>query len=100
MAVAIMNWISDRRDDVSFWLRKDVSFMFKVLNAVSGDRLRLYVAFACMRADALREEYDDLVKKSNDMSKPMTREEYNTRIAFLDYYIKDIQKEVNDLFQI
>ena len=100
MAVAITNWISDRIDDVSFWLRKDVSFMFKILNAVSGDRLRLYVAFACMRADALRDEYERIVKKANDMTQSMTREEYNARLGFLDYYITDIEKEVNDLFKI
>ena len=48
-------WFFDRECDIDFLRRKDVSLRFKILNLLSGDKLRPLMAFPTIHiSDAIR----------------------------------------------
>ncbi|MBP5597128.1 MAG: hypothetical protein J6Y02_17230 [Pseudobutyrivibrio sp.] len=86
-------------DDISFLKRKDVSWRFKILNLISGDRLRLEMAINCMNADQSIEWLDEFYKfieKYPDTSK----EDLVSYMKACDWRIRGMKKDLWDIWEI
>lgn len=53
------NWLSNLQDDLDFLLRKEVSLRFKILNILSGDKLRNNLAVAMMALHDVKPYVED-----------------------------------------
>lgn len=84
----LQNKFSDLHDDISFLKRKDVSWRFKILNVLSGDRLRLAIAIPCMKLDNLIDHHNDIYE---------FKEKYNTDPNDLVEYYKGLDREMDRL---
>lgn len=95
----VRNKLSDLGDDISFLKRKDVSWRFKILNLISGDRLRLEMAINCMNADQVIEGVKDIyefIEKYPDTSK-------ETIVNYLkgnDWNLKQLKKDLWGIWEI
>lgn len=105
----IPNILSDLLDDIHWWKRNDVSFRFKLMNLVSGDRLRLEMASINHALNQVDETYQliaDLWKDQPDYLDPndlipcsiVIEEGY--RVALVRMYTKAIHKTVRGIWTI
>ena len=86
-------------DDISFLKRKDVSWRFKILNLISGDRLRLDLAITCMQFDERikwKNGLYEFMEKNPDISK----EELISYIKACDWRMDRIRKDLWDIWEI
>lgn len=94
----LQNKFSDLHDDISFLKRKDVSWRFKILNVLSGDRLRLAIAIPCMNLDSLIDHYNDIYEfKEKYNADPNDVVEY---CKGLDHEMGRLKKDLWDIWQI
>ena len=94
----LQNKLSDLHDDISFFKRKDVSWRFKILNVLSGDRLRLAIAIPCMQLDSLIEQHNDIYEfKEKHNADPNDVVEY---YKSLDQRMDRLKKDLWDIWQI
>lgn len=100
----LCNRVSDLRDDIDFLRRKDVSVRFKVLNIISGDRLRPMVAFAaCRTADAKKvfDSIPDYKKMQREFfGGDLSAEDYEAIIARIMWYVERADKDIRDFWQM
>lgn len=95
----VKNKINDLYDDISFLKRKDVSWRFKILNLISGDRLRHDLAITCMQFDQRIEWKNGLcefIEKHPDISK----EDLISYIKACDWRMDRIRKDLWDIWEI
>lgn len=95
----VRNKLSDLGDDISFLKRKDVSWRFKILNLISGDRLRFEMAINCMNADqAIKglKDFYELIEKYPDTSKEVV----NYFKAANDWNLKQLKKDLWGIWDI
>lgn len=94
----LQNKFSDLHDDISFLKRKDVSWRFKILNVLSGDRLRLAIAIPCMNLDSLIDHHNDIYEfKEKYNADPNDVVEY---FKGLDHEMGRLKKDLWDIWQI
>lgn len=94
-------WVSDRKDDIDFLRRDDVSGLFKFLNILSGDRLRNYVCFANIAVRDVKRYYDQTAELKAVFGDDLTLEEYDGFVqSFLGWHIDKAVRECQDLWQI
>ena len=94
----LQNKLSDLYYDISFLKRKDVSWRFKILNVLSGDRLRLAIAIPCMQLDSLIEQHNDIYEfKEKYSADPNDVVEY---YKGLDWKMGSLKKDLLDIWQI
>lgn len=100
----IVNFFSNLKDDFDFWKRKDVSLRFKILNMLSGDRLRIGVAFPAMCIRGLQTDYAELFsdKYNIDWDNPSKTDLQIIAGHYrnMEWRINDISNDLNDLFEI
>lgn len=97
----IMDWAFDHCEWLHFLLRDDVSLRFKVLNLLSGDRLRLCVAFTNVRMHDVKHYYDMIAELKAAFNDDLTLEEYDDWIQnHLGWHIDRAARECQDLWQI
>ena len=94
----LQNKLSDLHDDLDFLKRKDISWRFKILNFLSGDILRNYLAVTCA-------EMDDLIRRHKDIAEYQEKygiapEETVEYYKDLDYKMERVKKDLWDIWQI
>lgn len=94
----LQNKLSDLHDDVDFLKRKDVSWRFKILNFLSGDILRNYLAFTCIDMDALIERYTDIAECQEKYG--IAPEDTVQYYKNLDIYMNHVKKNLWDIWKI
>ena len=94
----LQNKLSDLHDDLDFLKRKDISWRFKILNFLSGDILRNYLAITCIGMDTLMQHYADIVEYQEKYG--IAPEEIVQYYKNLDIYINHVKKDLLDIWQI
>ena len=98
----LCNRISDFRDDVDFLRRKDVSARFKVLNLISGDRLRPMVAFAACWTEYAKNVFDNMTEYKRVQKEffggELSAEDYEAIIARMMWYVERADKDIRDFW--
>ena len=95
----VRNKLSDLGDDISFLKRKDVSWRFKILNLISGDRLRFDLAISCMDIHQSTEWLDnfyEFVEQYPDTSK----EEIISFLKACEWRVRRVNKDLLDIWKI
>ena len=95
----IQNKLSDLHDDICFLYRKEVSWRFKILNILSGDRLRFDIACTLASINELKTNYEhklSLIETNKDISK----EELILYYKSLDWKIKRVRNEIIDIWEL
>lgn len=95
----LMSKLSDIRDDIDFLRRDDVSTLFKVLNIISGDRLRNYVAFAAFGVYQVQmyfEHLEDLKSAYGELS----ADDYEAWADVLLWYVNRASKHLDDIWKV
>ena len=94
----LQNKLSYFRDDLDFLMHKDVSWRFKILNFLSGDILRNYLAVTCA-------EMNDLIQRHKDIAEYQEKygiapEEIVEYYKGLDYKMERLKKDLWDIWKI
>ena len=94
-------WVSDRKDDIDFLRRDDVSTLFKVLNLISGDRLRVNLCFANLAVRDIKDQYDQIAELKAIFADDLTIEEYDSWVQnVIGWYIDRAMRDCEDLWRI
>ena len=92
----------DISDYLHWWKRKDVSLRFKILNLLSGDRLRLEIAFPAMDAKDLKDEWNWIFDPRLEINWENPSEDDIKMILssykHLEWRIDRIRKDLLDVF--
>lgn len=97
----IANWFSDRRDDLDFLRRRDISLRFKILNILSGDRLRAYLAFAGCAIHDVKRYYDQIAELKSDFGEDLTLADYDGWVRnVIGWHIDKAVRHHDDIWQI
>ena len=96
----LSNRINNMRFDLEFLRRKDVSLRFKILNILSGDRLRPAVAFVAARISDVIRNYNYIAeyKALNDGVLDEAGAEYI--IDMMHFYAEHAAKDVSDIWDL
>ena len=90
--------VSNFHDDVDFLKHKEISWRFKILNFLSGDILRNYLAVTCAEMDDLIRQYKDIAEYQEKYG--IAPEEAIEYYKGLDYKMERIKKDLWDIWQI
>ena len=100
----LCNRISDFRDDIDFLLRKDVSARFKLLNVISGDRLRPMVAFVACRTSDAKKVFDSIPEykklQAEFFGGELSAEDYDAIIDRIMWYVERADKDIRDFWEM
>lgn len=94
----LQNKFSDLHDDADFLKHKEVSWRFKVLNFLSGDILRNYLAVTCAEMDDLICQHKDIAEYREKYG--IAPEEAIEYYKGLDYKMERIKKDLGDIWKI
>lgn len=101
---AVAGWVFNRKDDIDFLRRDDVSTRFKILNLLSGDRLRRVIAFPSLSIRNAIREYNDLPENEElydvlyDGETPA--DVYKSYLTSIMWYVNDAKSSLNDIWGI
>lgn len=96
----IARWVSDRKDDIDFLRSDNVSTLFKILNILSGDRLRSWLIFAYATVVDIKRAYDDLLEVKEEFN-DISFEEYDSWVeTLLEERIDRAVRELKEGFEI
>ena len=94
----IMNWFGARQDDINFLLRKDVSVRFKILNILSGDRLRSFLVFPALELADARRTYDDLPEIKAIFEGENLEDHYEHLIYRIMWFVDRAYDDLHDMW--
>lgn len=95
----LMSKLSDIRDDIDFLRRDDVSTLFKVLNIISGDRLRNYVAFAAFSMHQVKTYFDNLEEWKSSQEQ-VSADVYQKWADMVSWHVDRAYKNVDDIWLV
>lgn len=90
----LLNIVSDINDDIHFLKRRDVSLRFKVLNLISGDLLRNYLAVASLNIQQAMQSWERI---SEDGIHP---EEFGYYLNDIGWRLNKASKDVEDIWEL
>ena len=97
-----LDFVDSLKCDIGFLKRKDVSWRFKILNILSGDRLRFACALSYMRSHEVQNKYEEVKKYIKDWDNPT-----ETDLIFLKQYYDSLDTSIilskvdaDDVFRI
>lgn len=101
MKKKIMDWAWGHCEWLHWFLRDDVSMSFKLLNLLSGDRLRNFTSFACMTVHDVKRYYDMIAELKAEYGDDLTLEKYDRFITReLGWHIDRAVRNCDDLWQV
>lgn len=92
-----MNKVSDIRDDIDILLRRDLSLRFRILNLLSGDRIRTDLAVASWQIRDAISVYNTIPEHKALCDGEMSAEDYEHIIDRMMWYIKRADKNIKDI---
>ena len=94
----LKNRMSDLHDDISFLKREDVSLRFKVLNLLSGDRLRSFLVFPFVNIHDAQRTYNLLpeLKATGELEQG----EYEWLLDKIMWNVNRAEKDLRDCLQL
>ena len=96
----VVCWVSDRIDDIHFLSRKDVSVRFKLLNVLSGDRLRRNMAFPLINLKSAKDLYDEIPEYKSMFDGDDLIPHYEYIMDCMAWYIERANNDLSDIWQI
>lgn len=94
----VLNQLSNLEDDIAFLRRKDVSWLFKFLNILSGDRLRHAVVIAGLTAYNTRQYLDGI--KDMTCYDDIPIEYYKSSVDRVSWFLKREALRISDIYRI
>ena len=96
MKERILNELADLKSELHWWTRNDVSFKFKIMNLISGDRLRVQVASTNHNLDQIQEMLD----KASAYENKYTCEDYRRILRAISMYKRHAQARTREIWTL
>ena len=101
MKEKIREWAWGHCEWLHFLLRDDVSARFKILNLLSGGRLRNFTCFACLTVHDVKRYYDMIAELKAEFGDDLTLDEYDGFVtSHLGWQIDRAVRNCDDLWQV
>lgn len=92
----LANKLSDLKDDLHFLKRKDVSWRFKILNLLSGDRLRFNLMCLSLDLNRTSEHLNTVDRNISIIDEPIAE----NGIKVLQKDLKRLDSDINDIWKL